>query len=63
MIEVKHFTDSTRNVISWAADNVVEDPGGTPEAVFRRPLTTLQISDSINKALIHFIKKLEVVQW
>lgn len=49
----RHFTDSIRNVWSWAVVNVVVDPGGTPKAVFRSPLTTLQTSTEIRDALIN----------
>ena len=31
---------------------MVVEPGGGPRAVFRRPLTVLQISDGIKKVLI-----------
>lgn len=53
----KHFTDSSRNVKSWMGDKVVVEPGGGPSAVFRRPLTVLQISDGIKRVLIHVIKQ------
>ena len=49
----RHLTDSIRNVWSWAGVNVVVAPGGTPRAVFRRPLTVLQISAGIRSALIY----------
>lgn len=52
----KHFTDSYRKVISWAGDKVVVEPGVGPIAVFKRPLTILQISDGIIRVLIHFTK-------
>jgi hypothetical protein len=53
----RHLTDSIRNVWSWAGVNVVVAPGGTPRAVFRRPLTVLQISAGIRSALIYGGKK------
>jgi hypothetical protein len=49
----RHLTDSIRNVWSWAGVNVVVAPGGTPRAVFKRPLTVLQISAGIRSALIY----------
>lgn len=32
------------------------EPEGGPRAVFRRPLTILQVSDGIIRVLIHFTK-------
>jgi hypothetical protein len=56
----RHFTDSIRNVWSWAIVNVVVDPGGTPKAVFRSPLTTLQTSPEIRDALINGEKTMKI---
>lgn len=56
MMLTKHFTDSCRKVISCTGDSVVVEPEGGPRAVFRRPLTILQISDGIIRVLIHFTK-------
>lgn len=33
------------------------EPDGGPKAVFRRPLTILQVSDGIIRVLIHFTKR------
>lgn len=59
MIATKHLTDSSRNVISCTGDSVVVEPEGAPKAVFKRPLTILQISDGIKIVLIHFTKDLQ----
>ena len=44
-------------------DKVVVEPGGGPSAVFRRPLTVLQISDGIKRVLIHVIKQNAKKKW
>ncbi|KAL1300820.1 hypothetical protein AAHE18_18G208800 [Arachis hypogaea] len=41
----KHFTDSCRKVISCVGDKAVVEPVDGHNAVLRRPLTILQISD------------------
>lgn len=51
-ILTRHFTDSTRKVRSLTGGKFVAEPGGGPRAVFKRPLTVLQISDGIMRAQI-----------